>query len=58
MKVSFTQAHSMIDSFTAASFSETLYDILAKDNHVNIQNLTMNFRSGKGQAIKIYFKAL
>ncbi len=58
VKVSFTQANSMIDSFTTASFSETLYDIVAKNNHVNIQKLTMTFCSGKGQAIKIYFKAL
>jgi hypothetical protein len=58
VKVSFTQANSMIDSFTTASFSETFYDIVAKNNHVNIQNLTMTFCLGKGQAIKIYFKAL
>ena len=58
MKVSFTQVYSMIDSYTTAFFSAIFYEIGAKHNHVNSQNLKMTFCSGKGQAIKIYFKAL
>jgi hypothetical protein len=56
-KVLFTQAYSIIDCYTSALFSAIFYEIGAKHNHVNSQNVAMTFCLGKGHAIHTDFAA-